>query len=173
MCYLVLTEVSDDSLSYRFWIHIVCTCLLKRSKNYSFFVNKEQPTFQINLTNFYNMLCLGNFLLKCEISRSLHIKEYLHVLNWRMMMLFTKHFCFVFIIFVRIFLARADNNCYPRWLPGSKSRIRVTFVPLEKSISRWERLPLLNFLSMSIIFPKDMKEILACDIDSRTKIEVR
>ena len=89
------------------------------------------------------------------------------------MKLVTKYFCFVYLLFVIIWLANADNNCYPRWLPGSKSRIRVTFVPLEKSISIWERRPLLNFLSMSIIFPKDMKEILACDIDSRTKIEIR
>ena len=89
------------------------------------------------------------------------------------MNLLINHFYSVYLVLVIISLANGDKNCYPRWLPGSKSRIRVTFVPIENSISKWERRPLLDFQSMSIKLPKDIKEILACDIDPKAKIQLR
>ena len=82
-------------------------------------------------------------------------------------------YLFITLICVGFILSEADTSCHPRWLPGSKSRIHVNFVPLKKSVSRWEKRPLLDFQSMMIKLPEDFKEIMACDIDQKTKIQVR
>ena len=84
-----------------------------------------------------------------------------------------KHFYMLAFLLEYILSPNADIRCYPRWLPGSKSRIHVTFVPIKKDSTKWETRPILDFQSMSIRFPKDMKEVLSCRIDPKTKIQIR
>lgn len=80
---------------------------------------------------------------------------------------------FLFIFLNVSFLnVRGDQNCFPRWLTGSKSRIHVSFNPIENQLGRGNR-PILDFQSINIQFPKDITEILSCDFDTRTKIQIR
>ena len=84
-----------------------------------------------------------------------------------------KHVYMLVSILECILSPKADIRCNQRWLTGSKSRIHVTFVPIKNDPSNWETRPILDFQSMSIGFPKDMKEVLTCRIDPKTKIQIR
>ena len=79
----------------------------------------------------------------------------------------------LFFINVSFSSVRGDQNCFPRWLTGSKSRIHVSFKPIYNLSSRKKRDIQLDFQSISIRFPKDITEILSCDFDPRTKIQIR
>ena len=79
----------------------------------------------------------------------------------------------LFLIYVAFSNVRGDQNCFPRWLTGSKSRIHVSFKPIYNQSSRKKRDIQLDFQSISIRFPKDITEILSCDFDPRTKIQIR
>ena len=79
----------------------------------------------------------------------------------------------LFVINVSFSYVRGDQNCFPRWLTGSKSRIHVSFKPIYNQSSRKKRDIQLDFQSISIRFPKDITEILSCDFDPRTKIQIR
>ena len=79
----------------------------------------------------------------------------------------------LFLINVSFFNVSGDQNCFPRWLTGSKSRIHVSFKPIYNQSSRKKRYIQLDFQSISIRFPKDITEILSCDFDPRTKIQIR
>ena len=79
----------------------------------------------------------------------------------------------LFLINVSFFNVLGDKNCFPRWLTGSKSRIHVSFRPINNQSSRKKHDIQLDFQSISIRFPKDITEILSCDFDPRTKIQIR
>ena len=85
----------------------------------------------------------------------------------------SKHFYMLIFLLEYILSPKADIRCHPRWLPGSKSRIHVTFVPIKKDPSKWETQPILDFQSMNIRFPKDIKEVFSCRMDPKTKIQIR
>ena len=81
--------------------------------------------------------------------------------------------CFLVPFITTYALAGDKNNCSPRWMQDSKSQIFVNFYPMKGTNPKELQDQNWDFQSISVRFPADWKEIMACTVTPKTMIQLR